>query len=144
MQHIQRSALVNHSAEQMFDLVNDIEAYPRFMPGCRSARVLEATEGELVGELQLGAAGVEQRLTTRNALERPHKIAMTLIEGDFTEFSAAWRFEALSEDASKVSLEMRFAFSRALLSVAASSLFSTMANAQVDAVVKRADTIYRE
>lgn len=144
MQHIQRSALVNHSAEQMFDLVNDIEAYPRFMPGCRGARVLEATEGELVGELLLGAAGVEQRLTTRNALERPHKIAMTLIEGDFTEFSAAWRFEALSEDASKVSLEMRFAFSRALLNVAASSLFSTMANAQVDAVVKRADTIYRE
>ena len=144
MQHIRRSALVNHSAEQMFDLVNDIEAYPRFMPGCRSARVLEATDGELVGELQLGAAGVEQRLTTRNALERPHKIAMTLIEGDFTEFSAAWRFEALSEDASKVSLEMRFAFSRALLNVAASSLFSTMANAQVDAVVKRADTIYRD
>ena len=144
MQQIQRSALVNHSAEQMFDLVNDIEAYPRFMPGCRSARVLEATEGELVGELQLGAAGVEQRLTTRNALERPHKIAMKLIEGDFTEFSAAWRFEALSEDASKVSLEMRFAFSRALLNVAASSLFSTIANAQVDAVVKRADTIYRE
>ena len=143
MQHIQRSALVNHTAEQMFDLVNDIEAYPSFMPGCREARVLEATENELVGELQLGAAGVEQRLTTRNRLERPHKIAMTLIEGDFTEFSAAWRFEALSEEASKVSLEMRFAFSRALLNVAASSLFSTMANAQVDAVVKRAAAVYR-
>ena len=141
MQHIQRSALVNHTAEQMFDLVNDIEAYPSFMPGCRGARVLEATESELVGELQLGAAGVEQRLT-RNRLERPHKIAMTLIEGDFTEFSAAWRFEALSEEASKVSLEMRFAFSRALLNVAASSLFSTMANAQVDAVVKRAAAVY--
>lgn len=143
MQHIQRSALVNHTAEQMFDLVNDIEAYPSFMPGCREARVLEATENELVGELQLGAAGVEQRLTTRNKLERPHKIAMTLIEGDFTEFSAAWHFEALSEEASKVSLEMRFAFSRALLNVAASSLFSTMANAQVDAVVKRAAAVYR-
>ena len=143
MQHIQRSALVNHTAEQMFDLVNDIEAYPSFMPGCREARVLETTENELVGELQLGAAGVEQRLTTRNRLERPHKIAMTLIEGDFTEFSAAWRFEALSEEASKVSLEMRFAFSRALLNVAASSLFSTMANAQVDAVVKRAAAVYR-
>ena len=143
MQHIQRSALVNHTAEQMFDLVNDIEAYPSFMPGCREARVLETTENELVGELQLGAAGVEQRLTTRNILERPHKIAMTLIEGDFTEFSAAWHFEALSEEASKVSLEMRFAFSRALLNVAASSLFSTMANAQVDAVVKRAAAVYR-
>jgi len=143
MQHIQRSALVNHTAEQMFDLVNDIEAYPSFMPGCRGARVLEATENELVGELQLGAVGVEQRLTTRNTLERPHKIAMTLIEGDFTEFFAAWHFEALSEEASKVSLEMRFAFSRALLNAAASSLFSKMANAQVDAMVKRAAEVYR-
>ena len=79
--------------------------------------MLEATENELVGELQLGAASVEQRLTTRNILERPHKIAMTLIEGDFTEFSAAWHFEALSEEDSKVSLEMRFAFSRALLNI---------------------------
>ena len=144
MQHIKRSALVNHSAEQMFDLVNDIEAYPSFMPGCRGARVLEATKSELVGELQLGTAGVEQRLTTRNTLKRPNKITMALIKGDFTEFSAAWRFEALSEGASKVSLEMRFAFSRSLLNVAANSLFSTMANAQVDAVVKRADAIYRE
>ncbi|MEC8356097.1 MAG: type II toxin-antitoxin system RatA family toxin [Pseudomonadota bacterium] len=143
MQHIQRSALVNHTAEQMFDLVNDIEAYPSFMPGCRGARVLEATENELVGELQLGAVGVEQRLTTRNTLERPHKIAMTLIEGDFTEFFAAWHFKALSEEASKVSLEMRFAFSRALLNAAASSLFSKMANAQVDAMVKRAAEVYR-
>ena len=144
MQHIERSALVNHSAEQMFDLVNDIEAYPSFMPGCHGARVLEATKSELVGELQLGAAGVEQQLTTRNTLERPNKITMTLIKGDFTEFFAAWRFEALSEEASKVSLEMRFAFSHALLNVAANPLFSTIANAQVDAVVKRADALYRE
>ena len=144
MQHIKRSAMVNHSADKMFDLVNDIEAYPSFMPGCRGARVLEATKSELVGELQLGTAGVEQRLTTRNTLERPNKITMALIKGDFTEFSAAWLFEALSEGASKVSLEMRFAFSRSLLNVAANSLFSTMANAQVDAVVKRADAVYRE
>ena len=143
MQLIQRSALVNFSDEQMFDLVNDIEAYPSYMPGCRGARILEEGDGELVGELHLGAAGVEQRLTTRNELERPSKITMSLIEGDFTEFSAAWCFEALSDEACKVSLEMHFEFSRSLLNVAANSLFSTMANAQVDAVVKRAAAMYR-
>tara|TARA_B100000575_G_C23104306_1_gene637314 strand:- start:8 stop:442 length:435 start_codon:yes stop_codon:yes gene_type:complete len=143
VQHIQRSALVHHSAEKMFDLVNDIEAYPSFMPGCRGARVVEERDGEVVGELHLGAAGIEQRLTTRNKLERPSKIAMFLIDGDFTEFSAKWCFEALGDDACKVSLEMRFEFSRSLLNVAANSLFSNMANAQVDAVVKRAAAVYR-
>ena len=39
MSHIQRSALVPFSAEQMFDLVNDVEAYPRRFEWCESATV---------------------------------------------------------------------------------------------------------
>ena len=143
MPQIQRSALVGHSAEEMFDLVNDIEAYPGFMPGCRAARILEQSEDELIGELQLGTAGVEQRFTTRNALQRPNKISMALVEGNFREFAAEWTFEALSDEACKVSLSMSFEFTRSFLDVAASTLFKTMANAQVDAIVKRAAAVYR-
>ena len=142
MPKIQRSALVNHSAEQMFDLVNDIEAYPRFMPGCQRARILEKTDEALVGEQQLGAAGVEQRFTTRNSLERPNRISMVLVEGNFRDFAATWTFEPLGEDACKVALNMHFEFKKGLLGLAASTLFSTMANAQVDATVKRADQLY--
>lgn len=142
MPKIERSALVNHSAAELFDLVNDIEAYPSFMPGCRGARVIEKSDEELVGELQLGAAGVEQRFTTRNALERPTRISMSLLEGNFREFSAEWKFEPLSDQACKVSLSMNFEFSRSFLDLAASTLFSSMASAQVDAIVKRAAAVY--
>jgi len=141
---IERSALVNHSAAELFDLVNDIEAYPSFMPGCRGARVIEKSDEELVGELQLGATGVEQRFTTRNALERPNRISMSLLEGDFREFSAEWKFVPLSDQACKISLSMNFEFSRAFLDLAAGTLFSSMANAQVDAIVKRAAVVYGE
>ena len=144
MPKIERSALANHSAAELFDLVNDIEAYPSFMPGCRGARVIEKSDEELVGELQLGATGVEQRLTTRNALERPNRISMSLLEGNFREFSAEWKFVPLSDQACKVSLSMNFEFSRAFLDLAAGTLFSSMANAQVDAIVKRAAVVYGE
>ena len=44
MPRITRSALVMFSAEQMFRLVNDVHAYPEFLPGCVGSRVHETGE----------------------------------------------------------------------------------------------------
>ena len=88
MPKIERSALVNHSAEQMFDLVNDIESYPEFMHGCRAAKVISQSDEELVGELTLGQPGIQQTFTTRNQLSRPDSIEMKLVSGQFKSFTA--------------------------------------------------------
>ena len=78
MAHVSRSALIGYSAQQMFDLVNDIEQYPQFMQGCRSARVISKSDKELVGELSLAKAGVTQTFVTRNSLIAPSRIEMRL------------------------------------------------------------------
>lgn len=142
MTSINRSALVEYSAEQMFDLVNDVEAYPKFMQGCSSARVLSQTEDELVGELCLGKAGISQRFTTRNQLKRPSLISMSLVEGNFSSFKAQWQFDALAENACKVSFTMEFEFKSGLVDFAAGKLFSATANSLVDAIVERAKQVY--
>lgn len=142
MTRIARTAMVNHSAEEMFDLVNDIEQYPQFLPGCAGARVINKTSDELVGELKLSKAGVSQKLMTRNLLDRPNSIRMELLEGDFTAFDARWDFTPLDANACRVSLTMEFKFKSSLLGFAAEKLFSAVANSQVDAVVKRARQVY--
>ena len=38
---IQKSALVKFSAQQMFDLVNNIEDYPKFLPWCSGSRIIK-------------------------------------------------------------------------------------------------------
>ena len=76
MTSIHRSALVEYSDQQMFDLVNAIEHYPEFMPGCVSAKVLSQSSTELVGQLSLSKAGISQQFTTRNQLVRPQRIEM--------------------------------------------------------------------
>ena len=137
-----RSALLPHSARQMFDLVNDIEQYPSFLPHCKSARVLSSSDGELVGELSLGRAGIRQRFVTRNRL-RPHEtIDMELVEGDFSHFEAQWRFESLGENSCKVSLRMDFEFRSAIVNFAARGLFRDTAGVMVDAMVARAGAVY--
>ena len=142
MPHIERSALVNHSAEQMFDLVNDVASYPEYMQGCISARVVNEDSEMLLGELTLGRAGVEFTFKTRNKLQRPERIDMELDSGEFREFEASWIFEALNDEASKVTLKMNFEFANNMIAVAAGPLFSSVANAQVDAIVNRAQDVY--
>ncbi len=139
---INRSALVEYSAEQMFDLVNAIEHYPEFMWGCSSAKVLSQSETELVGELCLSKAGISQRFTTKNLLQRPRLIDMRLVEGDFSKFTSQWKFDALTENACKVSLAMEFEFTLGFMDFAAERLFSSSADNLVDAIVQRAKQVY--
>jgi ribosome-associated toxin RatA of RatAB toxin-antitoxin module len=142
MPSINRTALVNYSAEQMFALVNDIERYPEFMLGCSAAKVISSNELELVGQLTLSKAGLSQTFTTRNQLKFPSRIEMGLEEGNFSRFSSAWNFESLSDSACKISLSMDFEFGLGLMNFAMDSLFSSSASNLVDAVVKRAELLY--
>lgn len=93
--------MVKHSAEAMFDLVNDVEAYPQFMPGCVEARVISRDgdggdgggESQVVlAELCLSKAGISRRITTRNRLLRPRSITMQLERGDLASLDARWEF----------------------------------------------------
>ncbi len=143
MAKIHRSALVEFSAQQMFDLVNDIENYPKFMKGCVSAKILEQTDQQLVGKLCLKRAGLSQEFTTRNKLDAPRSITMELVQGNFSNFHARWEFFPLAETACKVTLQMEFEFKSGLLDMALEKLFSSSANSLVDALVERAKLVYQ-
>jgi len=138
---IQRSALVLHSAQAMFDLVNDIEAYPQYMDGCSGAEVMSQDEKEIIARLDLRKAGISHSFTTRNHLSAPQLVEMTLVDGPFSYFQGVWQFKALQENASKVSLDLEFAFKSGMLNKAAGKLFTRVADNLVAALVQRADAV---
>jgi len=143
MTSIKRSALVQYSADQMFDLVNDIENYPEFMLGCAEAAVISQDDESIVGKLKLSRAGITQEFTTKNLLRRPNLIEMHLVEGKFKSFSAQWSFDELGDDACKVSLSMDFEFDSFFIDTAAEKLLTSSANSLVDSIVVRAKEIYK-
>ena len=142
MTTIARSALVMYSAEQMFNLVNDIKRYPEFLQGCQAADVLKEDDELIEATLTLTKAGVHQSFTTRNHLIRPKQMEMTLIDGPFNKFHGVWRFQALSPEACKVSLDMEFEMSNFIKGAAVGALFKQMTGVMVDAFVSRAKEIY--
>ena len=144
MYTVARSALVMHSAEDMYTLVNDIESYALFLPWCGGASVREHTDREMVAEVRIAFRGVGKSFTTRNRLEPFEKITMMLVDGPFSELSGAWTFKPLRRDACRISLDLRFDFSNAVTGRVVGPVFKHIADSMVDSFVGRAAQIHGE
>lgn len=142
MANICRSALVAFSAESMFDLVNDVKAYPVFLPGCEQTKILEEDGDNMKAAVLIAKAGVRQWFTTQNSLKRGAFIKMNLVEGPFSHLSGGWSFTPLSEDACKIELNLDFEFSSRLAEMAFGKVFNTIAGNMVKAFTERAKEIY--
>ena len=139
---IQRSALLFHSAERMFDLVNDVAAYPQFVEDCVAASLLERSATHMVASLSLEKAGVSLAFTTRNTLTFPSQILLQLEEGPFANFTGRWQFTSLREGACKVSLYIEFTMNNAITSRLASGVLESVSHSLVEAFCLRADKLY--
>jgi ribosome-associated toxin RatA of RatAB toxin-antitoxin module len=139
MPRIERSALVEHSVSRMFDLVNDIDAYPRRFGWCEAAEVLETGEARVLARLELGLGALRTWFTTENTLSRPHHIDMRLRDGPFRRLEGRWQFHALDESACKVSLTLDFEPQSSLLLPAMTLGFRGLADRMVDDFVRVAD-----
>lgn len=134
--------MVPYSTAEMFALVNGFEAYPEFLPWCRSARVLSEKNDEVRATLELAWHGIQKSFTTCNRLQRNKMIEIRLVEGPFRSLEGFWRFHPLGEQASKVSLDMQFEFANRILSMAIGPVFSQITNSLVDAFTRRAVEVY--
>lgn len=142
MAELERSALLRFSAEAMYRLVGDIEAYPQFLPGCVSA-VIEAAEGERVqARLGFRLRGLSDSFATENRLEPGTRIHMRLVQGPFRELAGAWEFRPLTEDACKVTLRLTLEFGNRVLEATLGPWLDRAINSLIEAFRQRAESLY--
>ena len=141
MKRIARSAILGHGAGQVYDLVEHIEAYPRFLPWCLATKVSRGPQGTRA-TLDVGMRGLRQSFTTLNTNRPPESIELRLVEGPFRRFAAAWRFEPLSSGACRIEFSLEYEFASRALGKLLQPLFDRIADTMVDAFSRRADEIY--
>ncbi len=141
---VSRSAIVPYTSAQMYQLVDNIERYPEFLPWCRSSEVLQRDDDEVRATLELARGGIQKSFTTLNRLQKNKMIEIRLVDGPFRHLEGFWRFEPLQDKACKVLLDMEFEFANKLLSIAIGPVFHQIANSLVDAFCERAQQVYGE
>ncbi|OGA38446.1 MAG: hypothetical protein A3G28_03590 [Betaproteobacteria bacterium RIFCSPLOWO2_12_FULL_68_19] len=142
MKRITRSAIVAHSAQAMYALVEDIESYPRFLPWCLEARVHERVPGETRATLTAGLGKLRQSFTTRNRNRPGEAIDLRLERGPFRVFSGAWRFTALSARSCEIEFTLEYELASRALAKLLAPLFDRIANTMVDAFTRRAEEVH--
>jgi ribosome-associated toxin RatA of RatAB toxin-antitoxin module len=142
MKQITRSALLPYSAQSVFDLVNQVDSYPEFLPWCCGSEVLESTDQTMVARIDIKKAGIQQSFTTRNRLNPPHQIQLSLVDGPFDTLEGEWHFDSIGDQACRISLDMRFSIRNKLLNMAVGPVFEQIAATLVQSFCDRAKALY--
>lgn len=142
MAQVEKSVLVGYSAQQMFSLIDQVEAYPEFLPWCGGTEVKWRDEATTLATIKIDYLGIKQSFTTENAKQIPYLIEMKLQDGPFEHLDGSWRFIELDVDACKIQFDLHYEFSSKMLEKVVGPVFSHIANSFVDAFVRRADKVY--
>jgi ribosome-associated toxin RatA of RatAB toxin-antitoxin module len=140
-QKIHKSALVPYSAEQMYNLVNDVDGYHRFLPWCSASTQVFHSESEAIATITIGHGGLKKAFTTRNALKHAKSIDICLVKGPFKRLHGHWDFHVLSNGC-KVTLDMDFEIANPLLRITLEPVFSKIVNTLIDSFIKQAGERY--
>jgi ribosome-associated toxin RatA of RatAB toxin-antitoxin module len=142
MADVKKNVLVNHSAEKMFYLVDQIEDYPLFLPWCGGSKVLEGNDEITRARIHIQYHGVDQSFTTQNTKKYPDRIDLKLIDGPFKVLEGSWVFTPIAKNACSIDFHLRYEFSNYILDKLISPIFSRIANTFIDGFVAQADKIY--
>ncbi len=139
---VKKSVLIHYSAQQMFALVDDVAAYPQFLPWCGGASVVPVNDNTVHATVHIDYHHIKHSFTTENVRQPPERIDITLKNGPFRQLDGSWHFIPLSDSACKIELQLHYEFSGKLLEKAFGPVFHYIANNFVDAFVQRAEEIY--
>ncbi len=142
MAQVEKTVLIEQSAQRMFELVDRCEDYPAFLPWCSKTEVKFRDVDKTVATLHINYHSVKSCFTTENDKEQPRLMKIRLVDGPFRKLEGSWLFKELAENACKIEFRLHYEFSSKLFEKVIGPVFSHIANTFVDAFVRRATQVY--
>jgi len=139
---VEKTVLIEHSAAQMYALVDDVESYTQFLPWCAKAALKYRDEHKTVATLHVDFLSVKTHFSTENDKVFPTQMTMKLVDGPFRRFDGHWQFKPLGEHACKIEFRLNYEFSSKLFEKIIGPVFSKIANTFIEAFVQRASQVY--
>ena len=131
-----------YSADDMYALVEDVDAYPEFLPWCSDVEVHFRENDVVEATLELHRGGLSKRFRTRNTMHPKSSMDLELVGGPFRHLSGGWTFTPLGDAGSKVALDLEFEFDSRALDLVVGAFFEDACNSLVDAFTERAAVVY--
>ena len=141
---IKKSAFVFYSQKEIFQLIDDVEHYPDFLPWCGGSKVIKRTKKITEATIEINFKGVKQSFTTRN-LKKPFEIMeINLVDGPFKKLTGSWKFTNIDKKSCKIELSLMYEFNNLILEKLIGPIFNIIANTFIDEFIKEADKRFND
>jgi ribosome-associated toxin RatA of RatAB toxin-antitoxin module len=141
---VRRSVLVPYSVERVFDVIEQAERYPEFLPWCVGATILERSEDWVAAKLDFSYRRGGFSLRTHNPKRRPEWLHVRLVDGPFRHFDGDWRLTPLGDLGCKIEFDVSYEISGRLLDPLARPAVDFVSRSMMDAFVKRVANLSSE
>jgi ribosome-associated toxin RatA of RatAB toxin-antitoxin module/CRP-like cAMP-binding protein len=138
---VHKTILMPYPVEPVFDIIEQAEHYPHFIPWCSGAEILERTDEVVAARVSMRVAGLNLRLETRNPKRRPEWLRLRMVRGPMRLFEGEWRLTPLNAHACRVEFILTYDIGDGMIERVAGPVFARMADSMVDAYVARAERI---
>jgi len=126
----------------MFDIVNDVDSYPEFLPWCGGVKIHQLDNSSMEASILMRGAGLNHWFKTRNSMVPGQSIEMELVEGPFSKLDGLWSFTPIDSEGCKIELKLLFEMKQGFASTLIAPAFSRIANTMVDSFCDRARDQY--
>jgi coenzyme Q-binding protein COQ10 len=139
---------VAHRADEMFDLVADVERYPEFVPLCKALKVRQRKQNgdgteTIVADMTVSFKLVKETFTSEVTLDRAgRKIDVRYLRGPFSSLENRWTFDPRGEEACDVGFFIAYEFKSRILAMLMGTMFDAAFARFSTAFEKRADVVY--
>ena len=138
MPEIYRSQEVAMSQKDLFQLVADVENYPKFLPWCNSVTIIERTSTSIIAELDCDLRGIPIEFTTSNKNNYPESIEIALVKGPFKTLNSTWKFESLGENMCNVEFRISWKMANFFLEKTTGLVFGQLSQKIFDSFIRKA------
>lgn len=147
MKEYQTQRSVAHSAEDMFDLVADVESYPQFLPLCADLKITERrNEGDqeiLIADMTVSYQVIQDTFKSKVTLNRKDReIIVDYLDGPFRTLHNRWKFDETGENSCMVDFFIAYELRSKALQILAGAVFDKALKKLSNAFEDRADQVY--
>tara|TARA_B100001113_G_scaffold12352_1_gene9625 strand:- start:4840 stop:5277 length:438 start_codon:yes stop_codon:yes gene_type:complete len=138
MKKIYKEEDINLETPIIFDLINNIEKYPEYLPWCTRTEVEYESENIVNGKIFISKSFIKWDFSTKNVIEKNKSISLSLIDGPFDELNGKWSFISIDKNNTKVSLEINYKFKNSLIELSIEPIFTTIMNSILQSFISQA------
>lgn len=134
--------IMPYTAQQLFDLVADVEKYPQFLPWALSCTIIRQIDNVIYADLAIGFKVFREKFTSKVTLNGPERIDVEYLDGPFKYLNNHWIFTDLGDGTAQIDFFVDFEFRSKILQAVIGTLFNEAVKLMVAAFERRAKQLY--